>query len=84
MAPATDKIKLTMNIGGKNYNKVKGILNPEVNNQYIFGVQYGISLKMISMIIVDNIELNRNNRIEKSCTNTEKLNEQIILNNWNK
>tara|TARA_B100001250_G_C19582180_1_gene692566 strand:+ start:334 stop:588 length:255 start_codon:yes stop_codon:yes gene_type:complete len=84
MAPGTDQIKLTINVGGKKYNKVKGIVNPEVNNQYIFGVQYGISLKMISMIIVDNIELNRNNRIEKSCMNTEKLNQQLILDNWNK
>ena len=83
MAPATEQIKLTMNVGGKKYNKVKGIINPDINNQYIFAVQHGVNLKMISMIIIDNIELNRNNRIEKSCINTEKLNQQIILDKWN-
>ena len=84
MSSSTDQKKLVIYVGGKKYNRVKGILNPQVNNQYIFAVQHGINLKMISMIIVDNIELNRNNRIEKSCMNIEKLNQQIILDNWNK
>ena len=84
MSSSTDQKKLVINVGGKKYNRVKGILNPQVNNQYIFGVQHGINLKMISMIIIDNIELNRNNRIQKSCMNSKKLNEKLILDNWNK